>query len=519
MRIEYEPDQSLPPLSWCVRASPGSPVRVRHGADVETRSEGFVEGAWDGDFEEFDFDRAETLAGSGARLRDDKLVLATPFHPMEQLFGYRRGSDLLVSNSLVFLLVEADDTLDLAHPGYFFDWIAMIRSGIAGPPARIPTASGTGVELFRVCNLTLGPDASLHRSAKPLGPPPGCYADYFGFLDRTMKQIARNALASGRENTYRLVAACSTGYDSTATAALASHAGCKVGVTFATSTKRSGHPLTGLTESVHEDSGANSLRALGMKAFVYQRAGLCRRPGFVTAEFFINRPLMNTDANMLEMEPTLRGSVFVSGRHGERFWGPSGRCRIKHFREVDDVHINGHALGEFRLRAGFLHFPICYAGALHGPAIHRITHSAEMLPWNLGTGYYNRPIARRIAEEAGVPRENFGHQNLGGHIETERHLNPESERDFQNFLRLEVPEHILRRLNPDSPFNFTRRHRRMVYIRTHYSHFPLAPTLLNLLGADRFHQMWNSTRLYEFHWGFLQLRTRYGRSAPHPTRS
>ena len=64
-----------------------------------------------------------------------------------------------------------------------------------------------------------------------------------------------------------------------------------------------------------------------------------------------------------------------------------------------DGSVASDSLGEFRLRAGFVHYPLPYVGALHGPAIHAITHSAEMRPWKLGTGYYDRPIPRRIAEE------------------------------------------------------------------------------------------------------------------------
>ncbi len=57
-------------LAWCAHARAGGPVRVRHGAGVETRDDGFAEGAWDGDFDAFDFDRAGSFAGSGARRRD-----------------------------------------------------------------------------------------------------------------------------------------------------------------------------------------------------------------------------------------------------------------------------------------------------------------------------------------------------------------------------------------------------------------------------------------------------------------
>jgi len=246
-----------------------------------------------------------------------------------------------------------------------------------------------------------------------------------------------------------------------------------------------------------------------MEAVEYERDGHASLPGFSAAECYFNHPLTITDTNTLQMEGSLRGSLFVSGRHGERYWGLSGRCRIQDFREVDDCHLSGHGIGEYRLRAGFLHLPLCYAGARHGLAIYRITHLAEMAPWKLGRGKYDRPIPRRIAEEAGVPRNNFGHRKLGGYVESARQLNPESEHDFQDFLLTQVPEHVRRSLDHRPPWDHIRRHRQLAWFRSEYSHWPLAAALLDGLGTDRLHQMWNSVRQYEFHWGFTKVQDRY----------
>ena len=321
--------------------------------------------------------------------------------------------------------------------------------------------------------------------------------------------MAANAAARGRRATYRLVAACSRGYDSTATAAIASLAGCREGVTFVRSAGPSGHPLVGVTERVGDDSGADTLRVLGMRATEFDRSALATLPGHPRAEFFISSPAAITDATARLMEDTLRGSVLVSGRHGERYWGPTLRCRRTDFREVDDCHLSGQALGEFRLRVGFVHFPAPYVGALHGPAIFRITHSAEMRPWKLGTGYYDRPIARRIAEEAGVPREWFGQRKLGAGMGL-RAMSEESERDFQDFLRSEVPAAIRRRLDPRPVAQRLGPHRRLSYLRAIYAHLPPVAATLDLLRTERLHMMWRSTSLYHFHWGCARIRHRYG---------
>ncbi|MGH9673129.1 MAG: hypothetical protein ACRD44_08105 [Bryobacteraceae bacterium] len=508
MQIEYEPVATLPPMSWCARLRAGAPARVRHGEGVETRPGAFVEGAWDGDFDTFDFDRAASLAGTGGRARDGRLVFAGPFHPLERLYVLRAGGETLVSNSLAFVVTEAGDGLDLRHPDYFFDLIAQVRRGIAPPTTRLRTASGNQVELYPCCNLEWQPDTTLRRVPKPLGPPPTCYAEYFALLRGTTERIAANARASGRRRTYRLVAACSRGYDSTAAAALASLAGCREGVTYTRSIGViAGHPLFGVTARHDDDSGAESLRALGMSVAEFDRSEFDKLPGHPRAEFFLSPPAI-TDASTRLMEDLVCGSVFVSGRHGERYWGPTRRCAQRNLREPDDCLLAGHALVEFRLRAGFVHFPAPYVGALHAPAIHRITHTPEMRPWKLGTGYYDRPIARRIAEEAGVPRECFGHRKMGAGLGW-KDLSPESERDFQDFVRSEVPQAIRRRLDPRHMSERVPVHRKLAYFRTHWAHRPLVSPLMKLIGADRYHFLGNSIYLYQFHWGFEKTRVRY----------
>lgn len=506
LRCALEP--RLPPLAWCVHAKAGSPSRVRHGPGVETRAEGFVEGAWDGDFGAFDFDRVDALAGSGGRLRGDALVLAAPFHPLERLYVLRGTGEARVSNSLAFLLADAGDALDLSHPGCFFDVLAQSRRGIAGPPARLPTASGREVELHPCCLLVLRADASIERIVHDAGAPPAGFADYAARLHDTTRRLADNAADPRRRATYRLVAACSRGYDSTATAAIASRAGCREGVTFVASATRRGHPMLGVTEGAGDDSGEDALRRLGMRVHAFDRAALAELPGHPRAEFFLSSPAAITDAASSLMEPVLRGSVLVSGRHGERYWGPTRRCRRLDFAEVDDCHLSGHALGEFRLRAGFVHFPLPYVGARHGPAIHAITHSPSMRPWKLRTGYYDRPIPRRIAEEAGIPRASFGQRKLGAATGW-RELSPASERDFRAFLAREVPADLLRGLDPRPVSERYAAHRRLAYLRAMYAHWPGVAPALDALGADRMHMLWNSTSLYHFHWGCAKTMERY----------
>ena len=77
------------------------------------------------------------------------------------------------------------------------------------------------------------------------------------------------------------------------------------------------------------------------------------------------------------------------------------------------ANLSGASFHEFRLRVGFLHLPVPYIGMIHSAAIQAIARSHEMEPWSIG-GNYDRPIQRRLAEEAGVPRELFGQRKRAG---------------------------------------------------------------------------------------------------------
>jgi hypothetical protein len=68
---------------------------------------------------------------------------------------------------------------------------------------------------------------------------------------------------------------------------------------------------------------------------------------------------------------------------------------------------SGSSIGEWRLRKGFIHVPLPYLGAERQREVQALSRSSEMRPWVLGRSY-DKPIPRRILEEAGIPRGTFG---------------------------------------------------------------------------------------------------------------
>jgi hypothetical protein len=124
---------------------------------------------------------------------------------------------------------------------------------------------------------------------------------------------------------------------------------------------------------------------------------------FPEAEFLATG-MSGEDVNVLAFETDLHRSVFLTGFHGGRAWDKNGfpddRLRSK--------DMSGASMTEFRVRADFIHVPVPFVGAYRQPKILEIGNSEAMKGWSIGTDY-DRPVPRRIAEDAGVPRAVFGH--------------------------------------------------------------------------------------------------------------
>jgi hypothetical protein len=410
VRLEFELIPSLPRLAWAAQLRKGQHVRILHGPWVETREDCFFEGAWDGPFQGCRFDQALTFAGSGARLAGDGIVFAGPTHTYERLHSVQTGDELFVSNSLAFLLALSGERLDPKHPHYYLDFLDFNRAGIRVKQKQLRLAGPRVMELHDCCNLAIQSDLTMSRLEKPLGPPPQDYAGYVSFLSRTVEEVFRNATDASRRWAYRPVTTLSQGYDTTAVSALAAKAGCSEAVTFRKSNSRGGY---------QDDSGSKIAPYLGLRIVEYERTDYESLPQRRDHLFYIEPD--GVDRSLVVMEEQLAGSLLLTGRFGERLWnrepgarwGLPGDTGHPDFQLPTGFRLGGCALGEFRMETGFIHFPLPCSGGLHARAIKAITDSRAMKPWSVGAGY-DRPIARRVAEEAGVPRHLFGQVKMGG---------------------------------------------------------------------------------------------------------
>jgi hypothetical protein len=113
--------------------------------------------------------------------------------------------------------------------------------------------------------------------------------------------------------------------------------------------------------------------------------------------------------------------VLLTGTLGELWYTrESYDAYIRRYDLLDDrlkrVDLGGHGLTEVRLVAGLVHLPFPYIGARSRRDIFAITESPAMDAWRLRNSY-DRPIPRRMAEDAGVPRTLFGQTKIATVVE------------------------------------------------------------------------------------------------------
>jgi hypothetical protein len=393
MPFEYSLMPHWPQLAWLARCSDGEQnVSVLHGPGVELYDDWFCEAAWAGPFEEGDFDLTDIVAGTGGRLRDDKIIFVSSGSTVDRLQVLVKGPQVWVSNSLACLLEKVDASVDPTYGQYHRDF-GSINHGLNSYKRELLTSAGA-VRLVYFNNLAWD-GQKLEEVAKP-----GERRDfssfelYRRFLDACMTRMAENLSHRGRRLPFKPLATVSSGYDSPTVATLARKAGCEEALCF-------GDARGGI-----EERGEEIARILGLRPSVFAReswrtAGTLAEPPFIAADG------IGMDLVFKSAESILRGRVLFTGYHGDKVWS-------KETADLSDDIVRGDrsglSLSEFRLSAGFLHCPVPFWGVRQMRDIHAVSTSQGMRQWDVPGGY-SRPICRRIVEETGVPRHLFGVRN------------------------------------------------------------------------------------------------------------
>ncbi len=418
MHLEYVPVLEWPTLAWLARCqNMDSTVTVFHGKWVETTDKWFAEAVWAGDYDSGDFDLTDIVAGSGARERDGKVVFVSSGSTVDRLHHVQVGDVTWISNSLCCLLAAVDGVLDSRYRFYFRD-IATIANGTENYHKELATSAGL-VKFLYFDNM-IWDGRTLTVQSKPNGDRDfASFSEYRAFLDASIEQLQDNLVARHRQQHYKMLGSLSTGYDSTTVTALAKQVGCDEAISF--DTDRVGD----------DDSGEEIAAILGI------RCHLVRRDAWLSTELpeipFIAAG-SGQDIVFKGAEEFLQGRVLISGFHGDKVWAKDVKNLSENIVRGDNT---GLGLTEYRLWVGFLHCPIPFWGVRQIRSINAISCSSELAPWDIGNSY-SRPICRRIAEEAGVPRHAFGIKKKGMAVPLGRSkcfLTEQSRADYYRWLK------------------------------------------------------------------------------------
>jgi len=387
MRLAPKLIAGWPKLAWLAIAPPGADaVEVLHGPCVEAGDGWCAEAVWAGSFDAGDFDRTDLVYGSGVRVRDGRVIFVSPGTGVDRLWYACREATWYVSNSLPALLAGARLSLREDYDGYTWAIETVESLGLSGYTRKIP-ADGADLEIIYFNNLEYD-GRGLKEIEKPATAPHFTGFDgYYAFLAETARRLGENLGSPLRKSAIVPMSTISSGYDSAAAAAIARLAGCRLTATITRSTS--------LWRG--SDSGEEISRHLGMECRTYDHDR--RRYKRETTVWAALGMAGGLNLTLFDYPEPL--CLLFNGSYGDKVWD-----RLPHDLS-DPVGDRDSLLGEFRLIQGVFHTVTPWWGIQRAQEINAIGAMEEMKPWALGTDY-DRPIARRILEEAGVPRAAFG---------------------------------------------------------------------------------------------------------------
>jgi hypothetical protein len=404
--FEVDKSETIPPLAWLCKVQ-GNSYHFNVGRNVEYSYGRVVEGAWDGDFNKSMIEASEFVFGSGAVLKKGKVVFIPPKHSLEVLYVLhdKQAGITYVSNSLCFILKSSNIDLD----GDFFRKLSseLHRSGDIATKRGIDRydqiiVAEKNYALYRMIfyNFSVDSGGRLRLYRKLPKKYFRDYGEYRKFLSGKISEIFNNAKSAHRKVVYTPITTITRGYDSPAVAVLAKENGCNEALT--------------LNVSVYEvyDSGLDIGRKLGLKVYVYEHVmsdrienlniAFTERIKDLALEFIATGGI-GDDVCFYPFQDKLIKRVFLTGSYGDPVWAKGSSLEPG----LTNNTFFSKSLTEYRLRVGFIYLPVPFLGARFPGPIKAISNSADMRAFTVG-GDYDRPIPRRIVEEVGIPRNEFG---------------------------------------------------------------------------------------------------------------
>ncbi|HEY5489504.1 MAG TPA: hypothetical protein VIK00_06655, partial [Candidatus Limnocylindrales bacterium] len=310
-RFEYNVFDHLPPLFWVVRVRQRV-IEVTCGTSVRRAEDAFLEGTWAGAPELRDLAKASTVFASGIVLTDRGPLVIPPHHPHEAVFAAKRDDTLFMSNSFAGLLEHTGQRLDpdFPYPDVFWRLGPMKHLDQASNPPlvtnrrmTIPTLDGP-VEGLYCENFLIATDGCLQDVRKPRERTFVDFADYSARIHAATRSLIENAVG------YTPVVTLSSGYDTTAVAAVAAKVGARRALGLRTARHHGDNTIV-------DDSGAASAQRLGLEFSTFDRLDFMSRTDLPEAEFLCTGAT-GEDVYMTAFEHQVGRTLLFTGHWGGR---------------------------------------------------------------------------------------------------------------------------------------------------------------------------------------------------------
>lgn len=449
MEFDYTIKKALPPLSWlAVLKNNSESILVYAGCAVEVFDDFFVSGVWDGDFEQGDFEHCNFACCTGARLKGDNVMFLTPHHINACIFGIKDNDTLILSNSVSFLLAYTDNCFDPDYYEYDKDFCCeTLGFRNLNPPyhSSTPLLNNKRLNIYSFTKILIDRNHSIKLEKRKSDFQFTSFYNYRKGISVTLNLILSNSNSNKRKNRYGMIATLSRGYDATTCAVLAKESGCDEAFTF----NRPSH--------YEDDCGTEIARILGYST-VHECDGDFAK---TNTEYLEAADFASGDSGVLvtfeAYKDLFRNKLLFCGFQGDEFWGIDHPPYDNLYYPIEGSNSNSY---EVFLQSNTVLIMIPNIGADHASKIYEIALSEEMSPWRLGVKY-DRPICRRIVEEAGVPREMFGQKKVGAgycfHYDTlktiGKKMSPQSYQSLLNFSK-ELKQNPLKKIKAYCRFIF-----------------------------------------------------------------
>ena len=401
MKFVYSIKSSLPPLSWLAKVEKLSDIiQVIAGESVEIFDDFFVSGVWDGDFETGDFDNCNFACCTGARLNGEKVSFLTPHHINACVFSIEKEECIYLSNSVSFLLACTGDKLDPNYYDYDTDFCCETlgkRNQVPPFHSYTPLLNHRQINIYSYSKITIDNLLQIKLEKRSSDFNFMDFNSYRSAISATLKKIEANIKSKSRKIDYGMIATISRGFDAPTCAVFAREIGCDEAMTF----NRPAH--------YSNDCGTEIAKIIGFST-IHECDGDFAKSNteFIEAADFASGDsgVMITFEGHKEL---FRNKLLFCGFQGDEFWGIDHPPYENLSYPIEGSNSNSY---EVFLQSNTVLIMIPYIGADHAKQIYDISLSDEMKFWRLG-GKYDRPICRRIIEEAGVKRGMFGQKKVG----------------------------------------------------------------------------------------------------------